>query len=712
MSKSVANELGFIGKKPYALIFLTVFISVSIGACMLENIAFMNTPNNHFNNNLEFFLLFGVTLLVNLYLLFLIKRYFSIKPNIFPLIIFSIGFIANLIALFILPNPLNLTVNDFGGKDMAISYSLDSMGRIRYAIMFFVASYYAFMIFSIFPKIIKSSNTFLWLFYVGVAICVFFMIYSFVKEYDIYVYMIKKTSDYKGPEHVSSCFNNRNTFGTLMLMGICVTAIIQSKRHSVINYLFMFAFYIELFFILSKTSIIISTVFLIVFLIYRFAITIRHYPIRTSLFAIIVIGCVVSSICFGILKTFGENSYFVTMLDNFVDAFTLSDKLTFTSRTKIWESCIKIMKEYPISFVFGIGEYVTNNILSMIFGSDPTGTAIFYAHNGPIQELVSGGVIRLLILAIMIFIFLYKLIKNAVNHNKSAITFLFCFFALSAHGFTESTYFFPADTKGMALCFIFMLPMLVDYECKDIDSNNEKITFKLKFESSPLSRASLITSILMPILIFIGPMYGSIASTPNALLPEIGLYFHIFALISIFLLFISLYSFNCLDKKRYIFYSILTILLEISLLLVNFFHKDLITFITSVISLLILTIYSLIRSNRHFASHSKKEFSKYLIYLVIFLALFGIINFGYLYIPSYNIYSSASYVTYLCFFNIYLYFIYLHLPSKCPIRPLNMNLLILEYKYEYLVTKLSLRMDKRNERYFSKHPKNKEKQAF
>lgn len=709
MSKSVEKELGFIGKKPYALMFLTIFISVSIGAFMLENIAFMNTPNNLFNNNLEFFLLFGVTIVVNLYLLFLIKRYFSIKPNIFPLIIFSIGFIANLIALFILPSPLNLTVNDFAGKDMTISYSLDTMGRIRYAIMFFVASYYAFMIFSIFPKVIKSSNTFLWLFYVGIAICLFFIIYSFVKEHDIYVYMIKNTPDYKGPEYVSSCFNNRNTFGTLMLIGICASAIVQSKRHSLINYLFMFTFYIELFFILSKTSIIISTIFLIVFLIYRFAITIRRYPIRTSLFAILIIGCTVASICFGVLKTFGENSYFVTLLNNFVDAFTLSNKLTFTSRTKIWESCIKIMKGYPNSIVFGVGEYVTNNILSMIFGSDPSGTAFFYAHNGPIQELVSGGVIRLLILSIMIFIFLYKLIKNAANHNKSAITFLFTFFALLAHGFTESTYFFPSDTKGMALCFIFMLPMLVDYEKKDIDSNDEKITFKLKFESSPLSRTSLIISFLMPILIFIGPMYGSIASTPNALLPEIGLYFHIFALVSIFLLFICLYSFNCLNKGRSIFYSILTILLEVSLLLINIFHKDLITFITSLISLLILTIYSLIRCNRHFANHSKKEFFKYLIHLVIFLVLFGLLNFGYLYIPKYNIYSSASYVTYLCFLNVYLYFIYLYFPSKCPIRPLDMKLLILEFKYEYLVTKLSSRMDKRNEKYFSKHSKNKEK---
>ena len=709
MSKSVAKELGFIGKKPYALIFLTIFISVSIGAYMLENIAFMNTPNNLFNNNLEFFLLFGVAIVVNLYLLFLIKRYFSIKPNIFPLIIFSIAFIANLIALFILPNPLNLTVNDFNGGDMNISYSLDVMGRIRYAILFFVACYYAFMIFSIFPKVIKSSNTFLWLFYVGVAICLFFMIYSYVKEFDVYVYMIKKTPDYKGPEYVSSCFNNRNTFGTLMLMGICATAIIQSKRHSVINYLFMFSFYVELFFILSKTSIIISTIFLIVFLIYRFAITIRHYPIRTSLFAIFVIGCVVASICFGALKTFGENSYFVTMLNNFIDAFTLSNKLTFTSRTKIWESCIKIMKGYPNSIVFGVGEYVTNNILSMIFGSDPSGTAIFYAHNGPIQELVSGGVIRLLILSIMIFIFLYKLIKNAVNHNKSAITFLLCFFALFAHGFTESTYFFPSDTKGMALCFIFMLPMLVDYEKKEIDTNNEKVSLKIKFESSPLSRASLITSILMPILIFIGPMYGSISSTPNALLPGIGLYFHIFSLVSILLLFISIYSFNCLDKTRIAFYSILTILLEASLLLVNFFHKDLMTLITSLLTLSILTIYLLIRCNKQFANHSKKEFFKYLIHLVIFLVLFGILDFGYLYIPEYNVYSSASYVTYLCFFNIYLYFIYLHLPSKCPIRPLNMNLLLLEYKYEYLVSKMSLKMDKRNDKYFSKHPKNKEK---
>lgn len=702
-----------IGKKPYAFVFLCIFITCSIGAYTLENIAFINTPNGNFNNNLEFFMLLGVNVVTNFYLLHLLKKYFSFKINIFPLVLFLLALIGNIISLALLPNPFTASLTStWGDSSVDISFAIDNITKIKYDLLFLLACYYGFMIFSVFPKVIKSSSSFTWLFYVGVFVCLFSIVYSLVTEWDIYVAFVTQKDGYVSSSHVSSCYNNRNTFGTLLLLGIACLALIQSKRHSFINYLLMFVFYIELFFALSKTSIIIATVFIVAFLFYRFIIMIKPHPIRTIIGTLLISGIVSCFLCFGLLKTFGEDSFFVTMLDNFVHAFNIGDNLTFTARTKIWETIVSLMKDSPIAIIFGYGEYSSLNILSAIFSNDPNGSGYFYAHNGVIQLIVSGGLFRLAIGITLIVIFLYKTIKNAVNDNRSAVTFILVFIAFCIHGFSESTFFFPSDTKGMALCFLIMLPCLADYENKGKDSNGEKVTVRLKFESSILSKTSLIVSLLLPIFIFIGPFFGNISSFPNQYFPSLGLYFYITCLISPLYLFICLYLFSCLDRKRAIFYNTFSILLICGSISLNLLLKDKVFFISSIVLETLVIIFAFIRCKKYTFGHNNKGFFLSLLYLMVFLVIFGLVNFGYLYFPSYPVESSPSYITYLAFFNIYLYFIYLSLLPKSMVRPLNMNLLLFEYKLEYFFSKIGNKVECKNEKYYLGKRKKEEFKGF
>lgn len=701
------------GKKPYAFVFLCIFITCSIGAYTLENIAFMNTPNNAFNNDLEFFLLLGVNVAVNFYLLHLLKKYFSFKISIFPLVLFLLALIGNVISLALLSNPFKASLpSAWGNSNVDISFGIDNMAKIKYGLLFGLACYYGFMIFSVFPKVIKSSSSFTWLFYVGVFVCLFSIVYSLVTEWDIYVAFVTQKDGYVSSSHASSCYNNRNTFGTLLLLGIACLALIQSKRHSFINYLLMFAFYIELFFALSKTSIIIATVFIVGFLLYRFIIMIKPHPVRTIIGTLLIIGVVSCFLCFGLFKTFGEDSFFVTMLDNFVHAFNIGDNLTFTARTKIWETIVSLMKDSPLAIIFGYGEYSSLNILSAIFSKDPNGSGYFYAHNGIIQLIVSGGLVRLAIGVILVIIFLYKTIKNAVNHNRSAVTFILVFIAFCIHGFSESTFFFPSDTKGMALCFLVMLPCLVDYESKEKDSNSEKVTVRLKFEPSILSKTSLIVSLLLPIFVFMGPFFGNISSFPNKYFPSPGLYFSITCLVSIPYLFICLYLFSFLDRKRAILYKVFSILLICGSILLNLLLNDEIFFISSLALEALVIIFAFIRCNKYTFGHNNKGFFLSLLYLLIFLVIFGLVDFGYLYFPNYIDQSSPSYVTYLAFLNMYLYFIYLSLLPKSMVRPLNMNLLLFEYKLEYFFSKIGIKVECKNEKYYLGKRKKEEFKGF
>lgn len=702
-----------IGKKPYAFVFLCIFITCSIGAYTLENIAFINTPNGNFNNNLEFFLLLGVNVVVNFYLLHLLKKYFTFKINIFPLILFLLALIGNVISLVLLPNPFTASLpSAWGGSSVEISFTIDNITKIKYGLLFLLACYYGFMIFSVFPKVIKSSSSFTWLFYVGVFVCLFSIVYSLVTEWDVYVALVTQKDGYIGSAHVSSCYNNRNTFGTLLLLGIACLALIQSKRHSFINYVLMFVLYIELFFALSKTSIIIATVFIAGFFLYRFIIMIKPHPVRTIIGTLLICGVVACFLCFGLLKTFGEDSFFVTMLDNFIHAFNIGDNLTFTARTKIWESIFNLMKDNPLALFFGYGEFSSLNILSSIFSNDPTGSGYFYAHNSVIQLIVSGGLIRLAMGITLIVIFLYKTIKNAVNHNRSAVTFILVFMAFCLHGFSESTFFFPSDTKGMALCFLIMLPCLTDYEKKEIDNNNERVNVKLRFEPSLLSKTSLVISLLLPIFIFIGPFFGNISSIPNQYFPSLGTNFSILCLVSILYLFICLYLFGCLNKTRAIIYNVFAILIMLSCLVSNVLFNNKAMFIASLILEGAMLIFAFIRCQKYTYGHNKKGFFLSLLYLSIFLSLFGLIDFGYLYFPNYMGQSSPSYVTYLSFFNIYLYFIYLSLSSKSMIRPLNMNLLLFEYKLEYFFSKIGNKVESKNEKYYLGKKKKEEFKGF
>ncbi len=706
MQKAIAKKRVFtlFQTKPHFLYMLAILINSVLGCYALENVAFFNEESFILNNNFEFYIVFVAAILSNISLLFFIHKYEKLKINIVPFIVCLICLFANWIGILAFPSSELFSMQISESKTISFVFDFSFLTKIRYGLLFCLAIYYAYMIFGVYPKLIKSSSSFSFIFFGIVFVAVFSIAWSLVFEWDVYVKYFNKNDSLLASDCVASCYNNRNTFGTLLLLGICSCGFLQCKRHSFIHYLLMVIFYIELYFVISKTSIVLSSLFLLIFLFYRFILTIKRRPIKTIFCSILVAGLPTLFLCFGAFNVFGENSFFSKLFANFILSFDFTKMPSMESRKFIWDALLSIMQSNPVRIVFGLGEYTPNLLLANAFSKLHSG--YFYAHNGILQLFASGGIIRLLCVAFFYFAFLFKAIRLMCNKNSISFIFVLMFFVFSLHGLSESTFFFPSDTKGFALCFVTLLPVFVDYERlkeKSMDGVESFRKTKVKFFYSSLSKTTLLLSFILPLFIFFGGFYLNI-DFAFSISPSLNYYFSIFCLVSPLFLILCFYCSFSIKKKSSLIYVFLSLFFAFFGAATCFFYHSPFSFFSFFAFLFLYTIYLFFRSRKYLKNENHSKIWVLFLGLFIYLGLVFLLNYLPLFFYYSNSFYSLSYLMGLLVANLFLYLCYIFFPRKKSIMaPLDSKLYFLSLRISYFLNKKEAKRMLREDKYFKRN---------
>jgi hypothetical protein len=439
---------------------IAMLFMFTIGAFFSQGIAFFDPVYTTIMSDFEYTLsLIAVILSVSCFLL-LVHRYYTIKIN---WAFFSIAVtlaLCNAIALLAFPSVYTTTGMDNHYNTYPITYLLTDSERTRSIITFAVTCLYLYIVFAIVPKVLRNSRQLTIYFYGAVILVIVAIVWSFIYEKDIYMYYFNPDENPTSSTVVESFFNNRNSFGSMILLGVCCCGYLQCQSRHWWHYLLMGVFSLELFFVISKTSMYLVAAYLVIFLIYRYVVTVRRHWLKDNIALAVILGMTglgtwaVASGAIMQVPLLGKITK--NVMDTIVDTGTD----TIESRVIIWRLCLQELNS-PFRIIFGLGEDNFLWLIGLMVNSGVDGFG--FTHNGILAMLDYGGVVRLAAYIGMLMYFLILVIKNFRHKHVTTFATLLTFLMFLIHGMVETTAFMESDTKGLGLLIMIFLPVLTDH---------------------------------------------------------------------------------------------------------------------------------------------------------------------------------------------------------------------------------------------------------
>ena len=388
-------------------------LSICLGAYCSEAIAFFNEPNHLSMDPVEYGLCYAASVVSVALFCLAAYKYARPKVNWPVLLAVSLLFLGNLVALLAFPSEVSGFTVHLDGTATQYSYALSLSDRVRYILSYLLGCAYFYLLFAVLPSCLKGGYSLNFLFFGVVFVAFFACLYSFFKEPEAYAQYFQSEQALDSDLVPESFFYNRNTFGTCLVFGCLALCYLHSKRPFFLSYVLLCFFLVELFFVVSKTSILIAIAVIAAFGVYRFVLTLKRHPLRDCLALSLSVMLPVTLFLLGYFEVFGGEDVLSRFARNFLDSLEFSSGPTLLSRRDIYFGAVNMLKDDPIRFLFGVGEYNLGRLLSAMFDTSATSlNNMFFVHNGPIHLLCSGGALRCLIYLFLIVCYVIWLINH------------------------------------------------------------------------------------------------------------------------------------------------------------------------------------------------------------------------------------------------------------------------------------------------------------
>jgi hypothetical protein len=451
MTQAIATK-----KPPYLLMYIVTLVYLVVTAFFEEGVAYFDPVYTTLMSSTEFYLTFSLCAVLFLTVIYIAKHYFGIRINwvFFSLVVLL--FLIDVVAIVSFPEWTVLTG----------VYHVTSSLRLRY-ITFWLAACMAFYVFfAIMPKSVRDVNDWNFYFFGGIIIAFSACIYSYFFEWAKYKSFFDYSQVFQLYDAPTSFTNNRNTFGTLLLIGVFSSFYLfkQSNRK-----LFIFVgvfFFLNIILTMSKTSIFSAALFIAVFSVFYCISTFRvHFLLKLSILLLVVF-------CFAfpfLVKPLGladKNPLLQKIsayIANFFNPNFYFYKDSFDLRTDIWSSIFLRTFENPLRAFFGVGDWNFGWFLG--FCTDGSHAYIESAHSGLFDVLGRNGLLGCAFYFALLGYFLYVYIKTKGEKKTNFILLEILVFSL-AHGFLEDTNVLNMQTKSMMLLFMSFMPLLTRYYLK------------------------------------------------------------------------------------------------------------------------------------------------------------------------------------------------------------------------------------------------------
>ena len=350
-------------------------------------------------------------------------------------------------------------------SEEVINVTFSTYEKIRASIILvvFLAFVYAFMFAYHINK--PKSRGLVWLTYIGIAIAAAGVIYSLATEMNTYIEIFKGESEH--PKAIVSFYWNKNYYGGVLLVGILSCFIANYYKPRLHWYLLSVVLFVALIVTAAVLPSVIAVVALPVYLFeetVRFAIKRKWKYCIFSLVSILLLFALIITFYWGVKH---EWDGFIGF-DNYVsEIFKNKDFVTFTGRTKIWQTILPYCFDNPIHLAIGHGFLISDKYMLGITGAVNAGTleGVRTTHNGYLQIFFEYGLIGFITFCVLVGYYIYAGIRLLLEKRFHFVfVHFFVAFACAVYNFCESSSIFDAGTKEMYMTVLFIMPVLSEYK--------------------------------------------------------------------------------------------------------------------------------------------------------------------------------------------------------------------------------------------------------
>ena len=358
-----------------------------------------------------------------------------------------------------------------GSDSITVTFSIYEKIRASIIVVLFLGVAYAFMFMMNANR--PSHRIIMLMAFVGIGAALVSVIFSLATEMNVYV-AIFKGDDVHGLS-IDSFYGNKNYYGGILFIGIMTCFIVNYYRPRLHWYILIAAFYVILVSTVAVLPTLICTIAVPLYLleeIFRFGLK-RKW--KYSVFALISLLIIMS---LAILYFWGSNYSWKGFigLDAYIsDTFKHKDFLTYSGRTKIWQTIVPYCFDSPIHAVFGHGFMLSEKLIKGITGAmnNSIESGVKTTHNGYLEILFDYGILGLLTHVVLISYFVYCAIRLLLE-KRFHFVFVYSFVVLccAAFNFCESSSFFDIGVKEIYMTVLFMMPVIAEYK---ISHRKEKL---------------------------------------------------------------------------------------------------------------------------------------------------------------------------------------------------------------------------------------------
>lgn len=249
--------------------------------------------------------------------------------------------------------------------------------------------------------------------------------------------------------HIKSFFANRNQFAFFMYVVIIADLFIILKENKLAYKLLLVLFFINLFFTMSRTGLLVIVIFAFI---YFFSIDKIN---KKTKFILFMIGIVLL-----IGTIFVVNEVNPLLMKKIVRADRIKD---LSGRTEIWDRGFELLKESPINWLFGVGRFKGTDVLQF---ENQTFTQF---HNIYLDSLVTGGLMELCYIIYIYYYVINKVFKSDLEKKyKTLYVTMFITYAIYIC-FESFGRFSIGCSDTLCLIFFVSIPLLHANSCNKIE---------------------------------------------------------------------------------------------------------------------------------------------------------------------------------------------------------------------------------------------------
>ncbi|MCR5349178.1 MAG: hypothetical protein K6E59_06210 [Bacilli bacterium] len=490
----------------YVLLFWSMFFLTTLIAFFQEGIAFFSDHPTTFMNDAEYFVSLALVVVSSVAFLMLVHRNFRVPFHWGWAIAFFLLFACDVVAVFLVPWHLE-GVTEVTAGTIAYSYDFTLLERFRYVISFGVSCFLFYLFFAVYPKIFHNTRRLHFFFYLMLLVGFATIVYSLIAEWSLYATMFNPSAEWKVNE-VQSFTNNPNTFGFVVLGMMIAIFLLHNRRSHWYWVVLMFVLGVYQLLIGSGSACLASWLLIVAFVIYRFCVTLKYYTGRSLLLFLLFWAAGITLAVLVFTETGGPTSLFARIGKTLKEAQFSENSGQL--RIVTWNRIMNTL-DTPIRKIFGVGDGQSLTYLGILEDNKLADGSIgpYYAHSGFMQQIFSGGFLRFGFYLVLLARFVYLCIKGMKRKTRLAWPCLICMGALLLRSSFESTSFLQADTKGVTVYLLLVLPIEVDEflakhaEIKGYEQQALSVAqtgrFRYRYDFSPLRMAKVALLFVTPI---------------------------------------------------------------------------------------------------------------------------------------------------------------------------------------------------------------------